>query len=101
MRRTLPSLFYLAGYLPPAGLLLLTAPEFARNLPLSNRDYDDAPFRHVGILLVILAIVLIGIPPDRLRLRHRSPATGGGIGPLGIWRAIRCIPGWKPGRERK
>jgi hypothetical protein len=47
MRRTHLSLFYLAGYLLPAGVLLLTVPEFARKLLLSNREYDDAPFRLV------------------------------------------------------
>ena len=57
MRRTNLRLYYLAGYLLPAGLLLLTVPEFARKLLLSNRDYDDAPFRLVGVL----AIVLIGV----------------------------------------
>ena len=65
MRRTHLSLFYLAGYLLPAGVLLLTVPEFARKLLLSNRDYDDAPFRLVGILLIVLGILIVQI------IRHR------------------------------
>jgi uncharacterized protein YjeT (DUF2065 family) len=65
MRRTHLSLYYLAGYLLPAGVLLLTVPEFARKLLLSNRDYDDAPFRLVGVLLIVLGIIIVQI------IRHR------------------------------
>lgn len=65
MRRTHLSLFYLAGYLLPAGVLLLMVPEFARKLLLSNRDYDDAPFRLVGVLLIVLGIIIVQI------IRHR------------------------------
>ena len=43
MRRTHLSLYYLAGYLVPAGLLLLFVPEWATKLLLSNRTYDYAP----------------------------------------------------------
>ena len=65
MRRTHLSLYYLAGYLLPAGVLLLTVPEFARKLLLSNREYDDAPFRLVGVLLIVLGIIIVQI------IRHR------------------------------
>jgi len=41
MIRTRLSLFYLAGYLIPAGLLLLFAPTFALRLLLSNGEYGD------------------------------------------------------------
>jgi uncharacterized protein YjeT (DUF2065 family) len=68
MRRTHLSLYYLAGYLLPAGLLLLAVPEFARKLLLSNRDYDDAPFRLVGVLLIVLGIIVVQI------IRHRIEA---------------------------
>jgi uncharacterized protein YjeT (DUF2065 family) len=68
MRRTHLSLFYLAGYLLPAGVLLLSVPEFARKLLLSNRDYDDAPFRLVGVLLIVLGILVVQI------IRHRIEA---------------------------
>ena len=41
MRRTNLSLYYLAGYLVPAGLFLLFIPEFATKPLLSNRTYGD------------------------------------------------------------
>jgi uncharacterized protein YjeT (DUF2065 family) len=68
MRRTHLSLYYLAGYLLPAGMLLLTVPEFARKLLLSNRDYDDAPFRLVGVLLIALGLIVVQI------IRHKIEA---------------------------
>ena len=74
MRRTNLSLYYLPGYLIPAGTLLLLVPDFATKLLLSNRTYDDPPFRLAGVLLiglfvetrdpfflVILTVVVIGI----------------------------------------
>lgn len=61
MRRTNLSLYYLAGYLLPAGLLLLFVPDFATKLLLSNRDYDDAPFRMAGIALTALWILIVQI----------------------------------------
>ena len=59
MNRTHLSLYYLAGYLLPAGLLLLLIPETATQLLLSNRTYDYAPFRLVGILLISLGILVV------------------------------------------
>jgi len=61
VRRTNLSLYYLAGYLLPAGTLLLLAPDFATKLLLSNRTYDDAPFRLAGILLIGLGILVVQI----------------------------------------
>jgi len=61
MRRTNLSLFYLAGYLIPAGLLLLFVPEFATKLLLSNRTYDYAPFHLVGVLLLVIGILIVQI----------------------------------------
>ncbi len=72
MRRTHLSLFYLAGYLLPAGLLLLTVPEFARKLLLSNRDYDDAPFRLVGVLLIALGIIVVQIIRHRIEVLYTT-----------------------------
>ena len=72
MRRTHLSLFYLAGYLLPAGFLLLTVPEFARKLLLSNRDYDDAPFRLVGILLIVLGVIVVQIIRHRLEVLYTT-----------------------------
>lgn len=65
MNRTHLSLYYLAGYLLPAGALLLFVPEFATKLLLSNRGYDYAPFRLVGVLLIGLGIIIVQI------IRHR------------------------------
>lgn len=52
----------------PAGALLLLVPGFATKLLLSNRDYDDAPFRLAGILLISLGILIVQI------IRHRVDA---------------------------
>jgi uncharacterized protein YjeT (DUF2065 family) len=72
MRRTHLSLYYLAGYLLPAGLLLLTVPAFARKLLLSNREYDDAPFRLVGILLIVLGLIVVQIIRHRLEVLYTT-----------------------------
>ena len=68
MHRTHLSLYYLAGYLVPAGALLLFVPDLATKLLLSNRDYDDAPFRLAGLVLLALGIVIVQI------IRHRVEA---------------------------
>jgi len=73
VRRTNLSLYYLAGYLLPAGTLLLLAPDFATKLLLSNRTYDDAPFRLAGILLIGLGILVVQI--IRYRLEVLYPTT--------------------------
>ena len=61
MRRTNLSLYYLAGYLIPAGLLLLFVPQLALDLLFSNGTYDVAPFRLVGILLIVLGVIIVQI----------------------------------------
>ena len=65
MRRTHLSLYYLAGYILPAGLLLLTAPAFATKLLLSNHTYEDAPLRLAGLVLTALGMLIVQI------IRHR------------------------------
>ena len=70
MRRTHLSLYYLAGYLLPAGGLLLLVPEFATKLLLSNRTYDYAPFRLVGVLLIGLGIIIVQIIRHRLEVLY-------------------------------
>jgi len=65
VRRTNLSLYYLAGYLIPAGVLLLFVPEFATKLLLSNRTYDYAPFHLAGVLLLVIGILIVQI------IRHR------------------------------
>jgi hypothetical protein len=65
MRRTHLSLYYLATYLPIAGVALLTLPDVATKLLLSNRTYDDVFTRLAGALLLALGVLVIQI------VRHR------------------------------
>ena len=61
MRRTRLSLFYLAGYLLPTGLLLLVAPGMTLRLLLSNGDYGSDVFvRVAGLLLLAVGFILTG-----------------------------------------
>jgi hypothetical protein len=70
MRRTHLSLYYLAGYLLPAGTLLLLVPDVATKLLLSNRTYDDAPFRLAGVLLIGLGILIVQIIRHKLEVLY-------------------------------
>jgi hypothetical protein len=72
VRRTNLSLYYLAGYLVPAGLLLLFVPEFATKLLLSNRTYDYAPFHLVGVLLLVIGILIVQIIRHRLEMLYST-----------------------------
>ena len=45
-------------------------PDFATKLLLSNRSYDDAPFRLAGILLIGLGILVIQIIRHRLEVLY-------------------------------
>ena len=72
MRRTNLSLYYLAGYLIPAGLLLLFVPEFATKLLLSNKTYDYAPFHLVGVLLLVIGILIVQIIRYRLEMLYST-----------------------------
>ncbi|NJR74174.1 MAG: hypothetical protein HC773_11955 [Scytonema sp. CRU_2_7] len=66
MERTRLSLFYLAGYLIPSGVMLLFAPRFALKLMLSNSDYGDVFPRTAGMLVIGLGIMIVQM--IRLRL---------------------------------
>ena len=70
MKRTHLSLYYLAGYLLPAGTLLLFVPDVATKLLLSNRTYDDAPFRLAGVLLIGLGILVVQMIRHRLEVLY-------------------------------
>ena len=72
MRRTNLSLYYLAGYLVPAGLFLLFIPEFATKLLLSNRTYDYAPFHLAGVLLLVIGILIIQIIRFKLEMLYST-----------------------------
>jgi uncharacterized protein YjeT (DUF2065 family) len=73
VNRTRLSLYYLAGYLLPAGALLLLVPEFATKLLLSNQTYDYAPFRLAGILLIAIGLLIVQM--IRYRLAVLYPTT--------------------------
>jgi uncharacterized protein YjeT (DUF2065 family) len=70
VKRTNLSLYYLAGYLLPAGTLLLLVPDVATKLLLSNRTYDDAPFRLAGVLLIGLGILVVQMIRHRLEVLY-------------------------------
>ena len=72
MHRTNLSLYYLAGYLIPAGLLLLLVPEFATKLLLSNRTYDYAPFHLAGVLLLVIGILIAQIIRHKLEMLYST-----------------------------
>jgi uncharacterized protein YjeT (DUF2065 family) len=61
LRRTHLSLYYLAGYVIPAGLLLFLAPTFATKLLLSNQTYDEAALRLAGLVLLALGVLIVQI----------------------------------------
>jgi len=65
MDRTRLSLFYLAGYLLPTGLLLLAAPDLALKLLFATGQYGDVFPRVGGGLMLGLGVVVLQI------IRHR------------------------------
>lgn len=73
MRRTYLSLYYLIGYLIPAGLALFVAPTFTLKLLLSNGSYGEVMPRVLGLVLVALGIVVVQIV--RLQAQRLYSAT--------------------------
>ena len=61
MKKTHLSLYYLVGYLIPAGVALIIAPEWALKLLLSNGNYGDVLPRLVGVILLALGMVILQI----------------------------------------
>ena len=61
MQRTHLSLYYLVGYLVPAGIALIAAPQFALKLLLSNGSYGDVMPRLLGVVLLALGIIVLQI----------------------------------------
>jgi protein-S-isoprenylcysteine O-methyltransferase Ste14 len=61
MQRTYLSLYYLIGYLIPAGLALFVAPTFTLKLLLSKGSYGEVMPRVLGLVLVALGIVVVQI----------------------------------------
>ena len=72
MKKTRLSLFYLAGYLIPAGLLLLFAPQFSTKLLFSNGEYGDVFPRLAGMLLIGIGILVIQIIRFRLEVLYTT-----------------------------
>ena len=68
MKRTHLSLYYLAGYLLPAGLALVVVPRFALKLLFSNGEYGDVLPRLLGAVLIALGIIVVQI------IRHQAEA---------------------------
>lgn len=73
MQRTYLSLYYLIGYLIPAGLALFVAPTFTLKLLLSNGSYGEVMPRVLGLVLVALGIVVVQIV--RLQAQRLYSAT--------------------------
>ena len=70
MTLTRLSLFYLATYLPVAGLLLLLVPDTATRLLLSNAVYDDVFTRLAGAVLLAIGVLIIGIVYHRVEVLY-------------------------------
>ncbi len=85
MRRTHLSLYYLAGYLLPAGLLLLIAPTFATKLLLSNQTYEEPPLRLAGLLLVALGILIVQIIRHRVEILYTTTLVVRSVISLGLF----------------
>jgi hypothetical protein len=63
MSKTRLSLFYLAGYIVPTGVLLIVAPQLVFKLLFSNHgaEYGDAIPRLAGGLALALGIIVVQI----------------------------------------
>ena len=72
MKRTRLSLFYLAGYLLPAGVALMAAPQLALKLLLSNGEYGDVMPRLVGVLLFALGLIIVQIIRFRVEVLYTT-----------------------------
>ncbi len=79
MSRTRLSLSYLAGYLLPAGILLLLVPEWATRLLLSDRTYDYAPFRLAGVLLIVIGILIVQVIRFRVEAMYSTTLVARGL----------------------
>jgi uncharacterized protein YjeT (DUF2065 family) len=72
MTRTRFSLFYLAGYLIPAGIMLLLVPRFATRLLFSNGEYDNFFPRVAGMLLIGLGVLIVQIIRQRAEAMYTT-----------------------------
>lgn len=72
MSRTHLSLYYLIGYLIPAGLALIFVPELAMRLLFSNGNYGDVLPRLLGVVLLALGIVVLQIVRHRVEVLYST-----------------------------
>jgi uncharacterized membrane protein YoaK (UPF0700 family) len=72
VRRTYLSLYYLAGYLLVAGILLIVTGQFAMRLLLSNGEYGEALPRLLGVVLLALGILITQIIRHRLDVLYTT-----------------------------
>jgi len=84
VRRTYLSLYYLAGYLVPAGLALLIAPRFATDLLQSNETYDTPPLRLAGLVLIALSMIVIQIIRHRIEVLYATTLAVRGVLSVGL-----------------
>jgi len=86
MHRTRLSLYYLAGYLIPTGVLLVAAPDVAFKLLFATGQYGDAIPRLAGGVLLALGIIVVQI--IRYRLDVLYPTT------VGVRLMLLAVLGW-------
>jgi uncharacterized protein YjeT (DUF2065 family) len=55
------SMFYLAGYPLPVGLLLIFAPQLTMKLLLTNHNYDDLGLRMGGVFLFAIGMIVVSM----------------------------------------
>jgi hypothetical protein len=72
MNRTRLSLFYLVGYLIPAGVALLLGPQLALKLLFSTGSYGDVMPRFVGLFVLVLGILALQIVRHRLAVLYTT-----------------------------
>ena len=61
MPRMRLSMFYLAGYLLPVGLLLMFVPQLTMKLLLTNHAYDDLGLRIGGVFLFAIGMLVVSM----------------------------------------
>jgi len=84
MRRTHLSLYYLAGYILPSGILLLFAPTFVTGLLLSNQVYDEAPLRLAGLVLIALGVFIVQLIRHHVEVMYTTTLVVRSILSLGL-----------------
>jgi uncharacterized protein YjeT (DUF2065 family) len=84
MRRTRLSLYYLAGYLVPSGVLLFFAPAFTTNLLLSNQAYDEPPLRLAGLVLIALSVFIVQLIRHHVEVMYTTTLVVRAVLSLGL-----------------